>query len=139
MVKGKGKKNKGGRPPKTLEDLPTGWKNKVLREMSQGASQKEMMAELKIGSQLFYDLIKRDEEFSNTIKKGIELSEAWWEKQGRTNLKAKRFNAVLWYMNMKNRFGWKDKSEVDYRGSIKVIDKVNYIVPHGGTHSKAHS
>ena len=117
--------HKGGRTRKTLKDLPVNWKSLILKEMGSGASQKEIMAELKIGSQLFYDLIKRDEEFSNTIKKGIELAEAWWMKQGRINLQNRKFSAVLWYMNMKNRFGWKDKSEVDHKSNgskIFIID-----------------
>lgn len=123
-----------GRPQKTLDDLPKGWKAKVLKEMGEGASQKEIMAELKIGSQLFYDLVKRDKEFSNTIKKGIEMAEAWWMKQGRINLKAKRFNAVLWYMNMKNRFGWKDRAEVDHKGQLFV----KYVIKQGNPSTRGH-
>ena len=102
-----------GRPRTTTNDFPKDWQKLVISLMSEGASQKEIMTELGIGSQLFYDLLERDEEFSNTIKRGIEISEAWWERQGRINLNNKSFNAVLWYMNMRNRFNWKDRNSTD--------------------------
>lgn len=104
-------KKSAGRPMKSTKDFPDNWKELILNKMKEGASKKEIIADLNIGSQLFYDLIKRDEEFSNTIKRGEDLEEAWWLKKGRENLENKGFNSVLWYMNMKNRFGWKDKQE----------------------------
>jgi hypothetical protein len=113
-------KNKGGRPKKTINDLPKNWKRIVENEFKEGASQKEVMALLGIGSQLFYDLLKRDEEFSNTIKRFLELSEAWWLREGRKNLKNKKFSPVLWYMNMKNRFGWADKQEIQHSGELSL-------------------
>jgi hypothetical protein len=39
------------------------------------------------------------------------MSHAWWESQGRINLKTKGFNTSLWTINMKNRFGWSEKTE----------------------------
>lgn len=120
---------KTGRPQKTLKDLPRNWEKLVLSHMAEGASKKEIIAELGIGSQLFYDLAEREEEFSNTIKKGTELSEAWWEKQGRTNLHNKSFNSTLWYMNMKNRFGWSDKVNNDVTSGGSQVVAFNYLPP----------
>ncbi|HEB13755.1 MAG TPA: hypothetical protein ENI13_02110 [candidate division CPR3 bacterium] len=67
---------------------------------------------LKISKEGAYALIKRDKEFSATIKEAVLLAEAWWMTMGRKNLRRKTFRDVLWYMNMKNRFGWKDKHDV---------------------------
>lgn len=108
----------GGRPQKNLKDLPRSWKTKVLDLMMSGGSQVEVRAALDISNDLYYRLLKDESEFSETIKKGLLLSEAWWERQGRENLANKNFSPVLWYMNMKNRFGWKDKQEVEHSEKI---------------------
>lgn len=110
----------GGRPKITLDDLPEGWEEKIIELASQGASQKEIRYHLALEARemshvLFNRLLNDEEEFCETIKKGLELAQGWWEKEGRVNLKDKDFNYTGWYMNMKNRFGWKDKSEQDSR------------------------
>jgi len=101
-----------GRPQKDLSELPTGWHDYVLTEMEQGASLQEIKAYFGISNDLHARWMKDEEEYSETIKRGIELSEAWWMKKGRVNLENKDFSATLWYMNMKNRFAWKDRQDV---------------------------
>ena len=86
----------------------------MLNLMQEGASKVEIKAELRLYNDLFERLIQEEPEFSDTIKRGEQLSQAWGERQGRTNLKNKDFSPVLWYMNMKNRFGWRDKTDVEH-------------------------
>ena len=88
----------------------------IVKEMSQGASIIEVAALIGITKGTLYDWCspaspRFNQEFSDAIKKGVELSEAWWQRQGRVNLGAERFSYTGWYMNMKNRFGWSDKQE----------------------------
>ena len=108
----------GGRPKKTLSDLPKGWQKKILDLMKNGASQTEIKAVLGISNDLFDRFIKDEAEFSETIKKGLLFAQAWWEQKARENLENRNFNSALWYMNMKNRFGWKDKQEVEHTGKV---------------------
>jgi len=103
---------KVGRPKAKLTDLREDWKAFILKEMAEGASQAEITAGLEISNDLFYRFMKEEKEFSETIKKGLALCKCWWEKKGRKNLENKEFSATLWYMNMKNRFGWADKTEI---------------------------
>lgn len=106
----------GGRPQSTL-DLPDGWYNDILDLYREGASDVEVKALIygwrgSFSNSLWDRWMEDEEEFSQTIKAGKLLSEAWWHKNGRINLKDKEFNYTGWYMQMKNRFGWRDKQDI---------------------------
>ena len=95
---------------------PTKYDPSMLKDMialfSEGASKTEIAASLGITRETFNVWQKNNQDFSDAVKEGEELSKSWWEKHGRTQLENKNFNAVLWYMNMKNRFGWRDKQDI---------------------------
>jgi hypothetical protein len=101
-----------GRPQKDLTELPEDWYDYILTEMEQGASLEEVKAHFGISNDLHTRWMKDEKEYSETIKRGVELSHAWWLLKGRKNLENKEFSATLWYMNMKNRFNWKDRQDV---------------------------
>lgn len=101
-----------GRPKIKLDDLPEGWRDFVIDLYRDGASDVEIRAELDITEGTFYRLLSEEDEFFQTIKRGRLLSQLWWERNGRINLHSTTFNSTLWYMNMKNRFGWRDKQEI---------------------------
>jgi len=103
-----------GRPRIELSDLPDGWELTMLSLSEEGASIIELAVELDISRDTFYELSKRDEKFSDTVKRCKDLSEAWWTRKGRKNLENKDFSYTGWYMNMKNRFSWSDKQEIDH-------------------------
>ena len=106
----------------TLKDnvrqyFPTGWQEIILEEYKQGASDVEIRAMISLwrGSfsiNLWTRWVAEEIEFKEVIEMGKILSEAWWIKNGRTNLKVKDFNYTGWYMNMKNRFGWRDRQDI---------------------------
>lgn len=94
----------------------------IIELMKHGASKYEVCAELDITTETLHQWCNKDGDYfiadiAHAVKKGELLSRAWWEKQGRLNLigyggeGAEKFNHVLWYMNMKNRHKWSDKTE----------------------------
>lgn len=106
------------RPKEDISSLPKGWHDQVLELYSEGGSDAEakgLLYQLRgsFSNDLFDRWIKEEPEFSETIKKGRMLSEAWWSKSGRKNLQNKEFSYTGWYMNMKNRFGWADNTKTD--------------------------
>lgn len=111
-----------GRPRIELDDLPNGWEQTMLDMSSDGASIVELAVELGISRDTFYNISEREPRFSDTVKKCKELCEAWWVRNGRTNLNNKDFSYTGWYMNMKNRFNWTDKQETKSEVSVKEFN-----------------
>ena len=125
-------KNKGGRPQEDLSTLPNKWYDDVLKLYKVGASDVEIKALIyswrsSFSNDLWDRWIKDIPEFSETIKGGKLLSEAWWAKNGRLNLENKDFNYSGWYMNMKNRFGWADTTKTDITtGGEKLTSTIKW-------------
>ena len=109
----------GGRPKKEFKAWD-GWKDDILSLYAEGASDVEIRALIAEKMEdtvsctwgLWDRWLVEEEEFSKTVKKGRLLCETWWQSKGRKSLNDNTFSSTLWYMNMKNRFGWKDKNEV---------------------------
>jgi len=58
------------------------------------------------------------EEFLEAFNRAKELSQAWWEKQGRTNLTAQSFQASLYSRSMAARFpnDWREVKGTELTG-----------------------
>ena len=120
---------KVGRPKEDLSSLPDNWHEEVLELYSEGAADVEIKALIyewrnNFSNNLWDRWMEEEPEFWETIKKGRMLSESWWNKSGRKNLKSKDFSYTGWYMNMKNRFGWRDKQETTLQGGDKPIETI---------------
>lgn len=82
----------------------------------------EIRRELKITKGLF-DALYGDPEvsaFREIVDIGREYAQAWWLKMGRESLNDRTFNANLWHMNMKNRYGWSDKTTVEQKHASEM-------------------
>lgn len=103
-----------GRPRTTTDDLPENW-HELMRDCGQeGGSAVEARCLLGIGESAWETLLTDSEEFRRTEKERQALCEVWWERQGRRMTSGGDGNATVWIFNMKNRFGWRDKQEIDH-------------------------
>ncbi len=109
-------KHPGGRPTKYRPE----YCETVVELMKDGASKTEVCGTIGVCHDTLIEWQKKYPEFSEAVKKGVLLSSAWWEREGRQSLRDRDFSYTGWYMNMKNRFGWRDKIEADVNGSLKV-------------------
>lgn len=122
-----------GRPRKTLDDLPKGWKEKMLELGDCGASDAEMREEALDGmcTETWYSMQRDFEEFSETVKKAQQKSMIFWEHIGMKGMHADKFNAAVYIFSMKNRFSrfYKDKVEVgsDPDNPIKVETTTTFV------------
>jgi hypothetical protein len=116
-AKPKPKANPVGRPRTTLADLPEDWKDIITKCGTDGGSATEVRCLLGIGESAWATLLEDYPEFQRAEKERIALCEVWWERQGRRMTTDGQGNATVWIFNMKNRFGWRDKQEVDHTSS----------------------
>ena len=102
-----------GRPtdydPSICGDIPEMFRN--------GESKAEVAAALGIARSTFSLWEQKHEEFSAAVKRGVDLSVAWWLREGRMSLRDRDFSYTGWYMNMKNRHGWRDKQDITTDGT----------------------
>lgn len=118
------------KPANTLEKaekkLPKDYQNIIIDMMADGASEEEIFLFIykNIGKFSLSTWMRWKEEekiIKETLKLGNYLALGWWKEQGRVNLRNKEFNNVLWYMNMKNRFGWSDNQNINHTGTIEHV------------------
>lgn len=98
----------------STKNLPKSWEATIAQEYKEGASDTEVRAILRITKSLWQSLYNDPQAsaFRQIVDIGRMLAKGWWLREGRKALRDKAFNASLWHMNMKNRYGWSDKTEI---------------------------
>ena len=121
------KKHPGGRPtvykPEYCEML--------IQHMKEGLSFEAFGGVTGHSKQTLYEWIEKFPEFGDSKRRGELLSQLWWEKIGVERLisqswhqgGSKALNASVWIFNMKNRFGWRDRHDIEHTGDIGVSPK----------------
>jgi hypothetical protein len=100
----------GGRPSKYKK----AYCSKSIELFSEGKSIVQIAAELNVSRDTVYEWQKAHPEFSDSIKKGMAKSEAYWEQllqAGAAGLVS--INAAALIFLLKHRFQWKDRIEQD--------------------------
>jgi len=120
-----------GRPKdRPHKKLAIGWQQTMIDLAKDGASELEVRTTLGISNDLWYRWIEDEPEFSQTVKTCKALCEMWWERHGRKMAAGAPGNSAVWIFNMKNRFGWKDKQEVEHSGHISYSDLTDEELEH---------
>ena len=92
-------------------DRPLTWLDVVVDKYSEGGTDEEVIAKLRITKKVFGQLLKDDLLFYEVVQHGRMCAYAWWLACARDNLLTKGFNTSLWSFWMKNRFSWADKQD----------------------------
>lgn len=139
----------GGRPPETMDELEKKWNERLVdcirtdwvdtedwagvvkANYADGASDIEIRVMLAISNDLWGRLLKEEKKFSETIEAGRQMSEAWWVRTGRTELKNKDFSYQGFRINMANRFDWREKTDSDVTSKGEKVDglAVTFVKP----------
>lgn len=96
-----------GRPTKYKDDMP----DRVRALLSEGYSQAACAGKLGVSVDRFIEYKKKYPEFLEAVKDGEAASQSWWEDRGRDACLNGEFNPTVWWRNMQNRFGWREKTE----------------------------
>ena len=100
-------KRKPGRPTKYKPE----YCEKLVQHMADGYSFESFGGKVDVGRESLYRWEAKHQEFRDAKKRGSTKSQLHWEHMGRLGLGSKTFNATVWIFNMKNRFGWRDRTE----------------------------
>lgn len=116
-----------GRPKKTLNDLPPGWKTKLIEMGQEGMLDIDAIVYLGISRETFYEFLKEYEDFTNTVNEMRDLSHTWWAsipRKGFKDGKSKEINSNLWSLVMRNKFKdeWNTEKRVDLTTGGEKID-----------------
>jgi DNA-binding XRE family transcriptional regulator len=91
----------------------------LVRWCKKGLSYESFASACNVSEQTLYDWEKAHPEFLEAKKIGYPHCRAFWERAGI----AGKIPAGTWIFNMKNRFGWRDKSPEESAESAEVIAK----------------
>jgi hypothetical protein len=76
----------------------------VLELGAEGMSKAQMAAAIGVSRKTMTAWADRHQEFADAVEWALDLSLAWWETVGQTNLTRPGFNATTYTLFMKRRF-----------------------------------
>lgn len=104
----------------------------LIEHMSKGYSYETFAAVVNASKQTIYDWEKVNPAFLDAKAKAFAQCQLHWEKLSVdnpfTDPKRGGLNASVWIFNMKNRFKWTDRVEVEAGSETKNIIKLAYKI-----------
>ena len=100
-----------GRPSKYKPE----YCEQLIEHCKQGLSFEAFAGSIPVHKDTIYEWAKKYPEFDEAKRTGAALSLLFWEKLGVAGAvgKVPGFNPTTWIFNMKNRFGWRDRQELE--------------------------
>jgi len=89
-----------GRPTKYKPE----YCERIIELGKQGYSYAEIAADLEVDKASLYDWAAAHEDFSTALRAAKTYEQAWFEREARSNMKNRDFNANLWYRSAASRF-----------------------------------
>lgn len=113
----------GGRPSwMNVPEYNAAMCQRVIDLGNDGYSECEISAEIGVPRTTMRSWCEVHPAFSSALTRAKELEQSWWEKQARTSLTNKDFNANLWNKSMSARF------KAEYGDSLKLAgDRENPV------------
>ena len=108
------------------------WKEMILESGREGKHLTDFLIKLGISYETHYELIKRNKQYSETIKEYNKLCEQWWYNKAYESIEkgeSNKFNQRLWTVIMKNKFRdkWNDEKQLDITTGGDKIQSDNKI------------
>lgn len=93
-------KKRLGRPTKYKPE----YCERIIALGKEGYSYAEIAADLEVDKASLYDWAAAHEDFSTALRAAKTFEQAWFEREARSNMKNRDFNANLWYRSAASRF-----------------------------------
>lgn len=115
----------GGRPT----DYKPEYCELVIEHMSKGYSFESFAGIVEVSKQCIYEWRAKHSEFGDAVAIGFSKCQIFWEQKGMEGLwnsKDNYFSQNVWSFNMKNRFKWTDRTEVEAGEKLNKVIKLAY-------------
>jgi hypothetical protein len=98
----------------------------VISLMELGWSKTRVAAYFRVHKDTLYEWIKQHPDFSDAVRVGETLSEAWWEEQGVAALTSKEYNTNMFKWLTSNIHGWTDKQsqDINMKGELNIGSRI---------------
>jgi predicted nucleotide-binding protein (sugar kinase/HSP70/actin superfamily) len=118
--------------PRTETRINPMWKEIILESGREGKHITDFLIKLGISWDNHYEMIKRNKEYSQTVKEYNKLCENWWYEKALESVRngeSNKFNQRLWTVIMKNKFRdqWTDEKQIDITTQGDKINQDNKI------------
>lgn len=128
------KKKPAAKPEGYTFGRPTEYKPEycevAIEALKKGFSKEAVAGHIGICKDTLYKWIKRHKDFADAIAQGVELSRIHWEKIAIDHVvfskNGVQISPQVWSLNMKNRFGWSEKKEIELGEETRATVKLAY-------------